>query len=107
MHFIDLETQQSLIRNKIEMRIQDVLNHGRYILGPEVTELEEKLADYVGVNNCISCASGTDALLIPLMAKGIGPGDAVITTPFTYIATAEVIKILGATPVFVDIDADS
>ena len=107
MHFIDLETQQSLIRNKIEMRIQDVLNHGRYILGPEVTELEEKLADYVGVNNCISCASGTDALLIPLMAKGIGPGDAVITTPFTYIATAEVIKILGATPVFVDIGADS
>lgn len=105
MHFIDLETQQSLIRNKIDMRIQDVLNHGKYILGPEVNELEEKLADYVGVKKCISCASGTDALLIPLMAKGIGPGDAVITTPFTYIATAEVIKLLGATPVFADIDS--
>ena len=72
-------------------------------MGPEVFELEEKLADYVGVKHCISCSSGTDALLIPLMALNIGPGDAVITTPFTYIATAEVISLLGATPVFCDI----
>ena len=73
-------------------------------MGPEVYELEEKLAEYVGVKHCISCSSGTDALLIPLMAKGIGSGDIVITTPFTYIATAEVISLLGATPVFVDIN---
>lgn len=104
MKFIDLEVQQSLIRDKIELRIQNVLNHGKYILGPEVAELEEKLASYVGVKYCISCASGTDALLIPLMAKGIGHRDAVITTPFTYIATAEVVKLLGATPVFADIN---
>ena len=107
MQFIDLKTQQNLIRDKIDKRIQDVLNHGQYIMGPEVRELEEKLAEYVGTKFCISCSSGTDALLIPLMAKGIGPGDAIITTPFTYIATAGVIKLLGATPVFVDIDADS
>ena len=72
-------------------------------MGPEVFELEEKLSDYVGIKYCISCSSGTDALLIPLMAYGIGHGDAVITTPFTYIATAEVISLLGAEPVFVDI----
>ena len=72
-------------------------------MGPEVYELEERLAKYVGAKFCISCSSGTDALLIPLLAKGIGPGDAVLTTPFTYIATAEVISLVGAQPVFVDI----
>ena len=103
MQFIDLKAQQDRIKSKIDKRIQDVLSHGKYIMGPEVFELEEKLADYVGVKHCISCASGTDALLIPLLAKNIGPGDAVLTTPFTYIATAEVIALVGATPIFVDI----
>ncbi len=103
MQFIDLKAQQKLIREKIDQRIKKVLDHGQYILGPEVYELEERLADYVNVKHCISCSSGTDALLIPLMAMKIGPGDAVITTPFTYIATAEVIALLGATPIFCDI----
>ena len=103
MQFIDLKAQQNRIKSKIDKRIQSVLAHGKYIMGPEVFELEEKLADYVGVKNCVSCASGTDALLIPLLAKNIGPGDAVITTPFTYIATAEVIALVGATPIFIDI----
>ena len=103
MQFIDLKSQQKLIRKKIDQRIKNILDHGQYIMGPEVDELEEKLADYVGVKHCITCSSGTDALLIPLMAMGIGPGDAVITTPFTYIATAEVIALVGATPIFCDI----
>ena len=103
MQFIDLKAQQDRIKSKIDKRIQDVLSHGKYIMGPEVFELEDKLADYVGVKHCISCASGTDALLMPLLAKNIGPGDAVLTTPFTYIATAEVIALVGATPIFVDI----
>ena len=103
MDFIDLKKQQGRIREKIDSRIKSVLDHGKYIMGPEVFELEEKLAEYVGVKYCLSCSSGTDALLIPLMAKNIGPGDAVITTPFTYIATAEVISLLGAEPIFVDI----
>ncbi len=103
MDFIDLKIQQSRIREKIDKRIKSVLDHGKYIMGPEVFELEEKLSKHVGMEYCISCSSGTDALLIPLMANEIGPGDAVITTPFTYIATAEVISLLGAEPVFVDI----
>jgi len=103
MQFINLNAQQKLIRKKIDLRIKTILDHGKYIMGPEVMELEQRLADYVGVNHCISCSSGTDALLIPLMAMDIGPGDAVITTPFTYIATVEVISLLGATPVFCDI----
>tara|TARA_Y100000591_G_scaffold225296_1_gene196421 strand:- start:265 stop:1380 length:1116 start_codon:yes stop_codon:yes gene_type:complete len=103
MDFIDLKKQQSKIRDKINKRIKSVLDHGKYIMGPEVFELEEKLSEYVNMKYCISCSSGTDALLIPLMAYGIGPGDAVITTPFTYIATAEVISLLGAEPIFVDI----
>ena len=98
-----LKTQQKRIRKPLEKRINNILDHGAYIMGPEVFELEEKLADYCGVKHAISCSSGTDALLIPLMAWGIGPGDAVFTTPFTYVATAEVISILGATPVFVDV----
>ncbi len=103
MEFLDLKTQQSRIRKPLEKRIKKILDHGAYIMGPEVFELEEKLADYCGVKHAISCSSGTDALLIPLMAWGIGPGDAVFTTPFTYVATAEVISILGATPIFVDV----
>jgi len=101
--FIDLEAQQKRIRKPLEQRFKKILDHGQYIMGPEVFELEEKLAEYCGVKHAISCSSGTDALLIPLMAWGIGPGDAVFTTPFTYHATAEVISILGATPVFVDV----
>jgi UDP-2-acetamido-2-deoxy-ribo-hexuluronate aminotransferase len=103
MQFLDLKKQQERIRNSLEKRINKILDHGAYIMGPEVFELEEKLADYCGVKYAISCSSGTDALLIPLMAWGIGPGDAVFTTPFTYHATAEVVSILGATPVLVDV----
>jgi len=103
MQFLDLKTQQRRIRKPLEKRLNAILDHGAYIMGPEVHELEEKLADYCGVKHAISCSSGTDALLIPLMAWGIGPGDAVFTTPFTYVATAEVIALLGATPVFVDV----
>ena len=103
MEFLDLKTQQKRIRKPLEKRINKILDHGAYVMGPEVFELEEKLADYCGVKHAISCSSGTDALLIPLMAWGIGPGDAVFTTPFTYVATAEVIALLGATPVFVDV----
>ena len=103
MKFLDLEKQQSRIRNTVKERLDTILEHGSYIMGPEVYELEEKLADHCNVKHAISCSSGTDALLIPLMAWGIGPGDAVFTTPFTYVATAEVIALLGATPVFVDV----
>lgn len=102
--FIDLAAQQEKIKADLDRRIAAVLAHGKYILGPEVKELEEKLADYVGVKHCIACANGTDALLIALMGLGIGAGDEVITTAFTYVATGEVIARLGATPVFVDID---
>lgn len=104
MDFIDLKTQQKRIKETLDANIQKVLAHGSYIMGPEVVELEEKLAAYVGARHAIGCASGTDALLMALMAYGVGPGDAIFTTPFTFIATAEVISLLGATPVFVDID---
>jgi len=104
MNFIDLEQQQNRIKKQIDTNIAKVLAHGRYIMGPEVSELEEQMADYVGVKYCIGVSSGTDALLIAMMALGIGPGDEVITTPFTFIATSEMIKLLGAKPVFVDID---
>lgn len=102
--FIDLKTQQALIKDKIDAGIQRVLAHGQYILGPEVAELEEKLAAFVGAKYCITCANGTDALQIAQMAIGIGPGDEVITPGFTYIATAETVALLGAKPVYVDID---
>jgi dTDP-4-amino-4,6-dideoxygalactose transaminase len=95
------------LENEINSNIQAVLKHGKYILGPEVRELEEELAKYAGVRHAISCSNGTDALLMPLMAWGVGSGDAVFTTPFTFIATAEVISLLGATPVFVDIDPET
>jgi UDP-2-acetamido-2-deoxy-ribo-hexuluronate aminotransferase len=107
MDFIDLAAQQGRIREKIEHNIKNVLDHGRYINGPEVRELEERLAEYVGVKYAVGCSSGTDALLMPLMAYDIGPGDAVFTSAFTFIATAEVIQLLRATPVFVDIEPDT
>jgi UDP-2-acetamido-2-deoxy-ribo-hexuluronate aminotransferase len=104
MEFIDLAAQQRLIKDKIDAGIKRVLAHGQYILGPEVFELEDKLAGYVGAKHCITCANGTDALQIAQMAFGIGPGDEVITPGFTYIATAETVALLGAKPVFVDVD---
>jgi UDP-2-acetamido-2-deoxy-ribo-hexuluronate aminotransferase len=102
--FIDLAAQQARIRPRLDARLAQVLAHGKYILGPEVTELEEKLVAFTGASHCITCANGTDALQIALMALGIGPGDEVITPGFSYIATAETVAILGATPVYVDID---
>ena len=104
IEFIDLKAQQRRIRSSLDRRIGQVMDHGAYIMGPEIAELEEKLARYVGVKHCIACASGTDALLMPLMAYNIGPGDVLFTSPFTFIATAEVIALLGATVVFVDIN---
>lgn len=104
MDFIDLKAQQARIKTRIDDGIQKVLAHGQYILGPEVAELEARLASYVGARHCISCANGTDALQIALMAVGVGPGDEVITPGFTYIATAETAAVLGAKPVFVDVD---
>src|SRR5258707_10068428 len=97
--FIDLKTQYAALRGSINARIQTVLDHGQFIMGPEVAELEKKLAAYTGAKHCITCASGTEALLIALMALDIKPGDEVITPSFTFIATAEVIVLLGAIPV--------
>ena len=107
IEFIDLKAQQARLKDKIEAGIQNVLTHGQYILGPEVKELEEKLAAYVGAKYCITCANGTDALQIAQMAFGIGLGDEVITPGFTYIATAETVAILGATPVYVDVNPNT
>jgi UDP-2-acetamido-2-deoxy-ribo-hexuluronate aminotransferase len=104
MEFTDLGAQQNRIKEQIDLNIQTVLKHGQYIMGPEVKALETRLASFVGIKHAISCSSGTDALLLALMTYGVGPGDAIFTTPFTFIATAEVISLLGATPVFVDID---
>lgn len=103
MQFIDLAAQQARIKDKIDAGIQAVLNHGQYILGPEVAELEQQLAAFVGAKHCITVANGTDALQIAQMAFGIGPGDEVITPGFTYIATAETVALLGAKPVYVDV----
>lgn len=102
--FIDLQAQQRRVENDVKRRLDAVLAHGRYVSGPEVAELEERLAGYVGVGHAVCCSSGTDALLMALMALGVGPGQAVFTTPFTFIATAEVVALLGAVPVFVDVD---
>lgn len=107
IQFIDLKAQYQALKPSIDARIQAVLDHGQYIMGPEVAELEGKLATYTGSKHCITVASGTEALLIALMALGIKPGDEVITTPFTFVATAEVIVLLGAVPVFVDIEPDT
>jgi UDP-2-acetamido-2-deoxy-ribo-hexuluronate aminotransferase len=105
--FIDLKKQQAMIKPELDRRIAEVFAHGCYIMGPEVYELEERLEVYTGVAHCITVASGTEALLISLMALNIGAGDEVITTPFTFVATAEVIVNLGAIPVFVDIELDT
>ncbi len=105
--FIDLKTQYQALKASVDARIHRVLDHGQYIMGPEVRELEERLEAYTGARHCITVASGTEALLISLMALGIKPGDEVITTPFTFVATAEVIVLLGAVPVFVDIEPDT
>ena len=104
MEFIDLKSQYQASRDRIDAAIHKVLEHGQYIMGPEVAELEARLAGYTGARHCITVASGTEALLIALMALGVKPGDEIITTPFTFIATAETIVLLGATPVFADVD---
>lgn len=104
MEFIDLKSQYGALRTSINERIQRVLDHGQYIMGPEVKELEQALATFTGSRHCITVSSGTEALLISLMALNLRPGDEVITTPFTFAATAEVIVLLGGKPVFVDIE---
>ncbi len=105
MNFIDLQSQYRRIEGDVGARIKAVLEHGQYIMGPEVVELEERLAAAVGAKHCIGVSSGTDALLVAMLALGIGPGDEVITTPFTFIATGEMIALIGAIPIYVDIDA--
>ena len=105
--FIDLAAQQAHIKPQIDAAIARVLEHGKYIMGPEVGQLEAALCEFVGSKHCITMSNGTDALIAALMALGIGPGDAVITTPFTFFATIEAIMFVGATPVFADIDIDT
>ncbi len=105
--FINLKDQYQEYKQEIDSAIQKVLNSSRFIMGPEIFELEKNLSDYTGSQNVIACSSGTDALLLALMSIGIKPGDEIITSPFTFIATAEAISYLGATPVFVDIELDS
>src|SRR5215467_8768861 len=104
MEFVDLKSQYAMLKAAIDDRIHAVLEHAQFIMGPEVAELERGLAARTGSRYCIGCASGTDALLIALMALDVGPGDEVVTTPFSFVATAETIALLGARPVFVDID---
>jgi UDP-2-acetamido-2-deoxy-ribo-hexuluronate aminotransferase len=107
LDFTDLKTQYAALRDRIGERMQRVLDHGQYIMGPEVKELEDRLAAYTGAKHCITVASGTEALLISLMALDLKPGDEVITTPFTFAATAETIVLLGGKPVYVDIEPDT
>ncbi len=107
MQFIDLQAQYLHLKERIDKRIQNVLEHGKYIMGPEVEELEGKLADYVGVKHAITCANGTDALQLCMMVLGVRPGDAVFCPTFTFFATAEAPAFFGATPVFVDSDPDT
>ncbi len=104
IQFVDLKAQQQIIGQKIREAMDQVMTHGQFIMGPEVFELESQLQAFTGSRHVITCASGTDALLMALMALGVGPGDAVFTTPFTFVATAEVVCLLGAVPVFVDVD---
>ena len=105
--FIDLKAQYMALRQTVNARIQNVLDHGQYIMGPEVKELEDRLTTFTGAKHCVTVSSGTEALLISLMALGIKPGDEVITTPFAFAATAEMIVLLGCKPVFVDVEADT
>src|SRR5271170_4992838 len=104
MEFIDLKSQYRNIKSSVDRRIQAVLDHGQYVMGPEIGLLEEALAVRTGARHCVACSSGTDALLLAMMALGIGPGDEVATSPFSFFATAEIIALLGAKPAFVDID---
>ncbi|MBT7670890.1 MAG: aminotransferase class V-fold PLP-dependent enzyme, partial [Proteobacteria bacterium] len=104
VNFVDLVTQQKCIRSSLEENIHRVLHHGSYVMGPEITELEQRLMQMSGAAHCVGVASGTDALLIALMASDVGPGDEVITSPFTFFATAETIALLGAIPIYVDVD---
>jgi UDP-2-acetamido-2-deoxy-ribo-hexuluronate aminotransferase len=105
--FVDLKVQYAALRESIHARMQNVLDHGQFIMGPEVAELEQQLAKQAGSRHCVTCASGTEALLIALMALDLKPGDEVITTPFTFVATAEVMVLLGVKPVFADVEADT
>lgn len=107
MQFIDLKKQYNQIEDNLSKRFDNILKNARFIMGEEVLELERKLANYVGVKECITCSSGTDALLIPLMAYGIGQGDAVFVPTFTFYASAEVIATAGATPIFIDVEKDT
>jgi dTDP-4-amino-4,6-dideoxygalactose transaminase len=107
MQFIDLGAQRERLGGRISAAVEKVIGEGRYILGPEVAEFEKKMADYIGVKHVVACANGTDALVIPLMAYGIGPGDAVFCPSFTFAATAEVVALVGAEPVFIDVDPDT
>jgi dTDP-4-amino-4,6-dideoxygalactose transaminase len=107
MQFIDLAAQRARIGDRVKAAVDRVIEDGRYILGPEVGTFEKQLAEYVGVKHVVACANGTDALLLPLLASGIGPGDAVFVPSFTFAATAEVVALAKAEPVFVDIDPDS
>ncbi|MDR1013143.1 MAG: aminotransferase class I/II-fold pyridoxal phosphate-dependent enzyme, partial [Lactobacillales bacterium] len=107
MKFIDLQKQYQVMKTEIDQAILGVLDTSNYILGEPVTELEKKLADFLNIKHCISCANGTDALLLPLIAKGIGEGDAVFVPNFTFFATAEVVSLRGATPIFVDVDENT
>ncbi|HEY8709366.1 MAG TPA: DegT/DnrJ/EryC1/StrS family aminotransferase [Burkholderiaceae bacterium] len=107
MEFVDLKSQYAALKGPIAQRMQRVLDHGQYIMGPEVRELEDRLAVYTGAKHCVTVASGTEALLIALMALGLKPGDEVVTTPFTFAATAEMIVLLGGVPVFADIEPDT
>ena len=107
LEFVDLKAQYAALKDRIAERMQRVLDHGQYIMGPEVAELEQRLAAYTGAKHCITVASGTEALLISLMALDLKPGDEVVTTPFTFAATAEMIVLLGGVPVFVDIEPDT
>lgn len=107
MQFIDLKAQYSKLKEDIDKRVINVLNHGAYVFGPEIAEMETKLAEIAGTKYCLSCASGTDALLIPLMAYGVTKGDAVFLPSFTFISTAEVVSLLGASPIFVEVEENS
>ena len=105
--FIDLSVQQKRLKDKLKLRIDNVLSHGKYIMGPEVSELEKNLENYTDAKYAITCGSGSDALLLSMLAYGIGPGDAVFCPSFTFPATAEAIALVGATPIFIDVDLDT